>query len=135
MTDKTHDTSAVKAKLESGSEHARKAWEATSEAAKNVSGTLKKEANEAFVTGKEYLGKAVESFGEAASETYCTIRGQASEKAQEYRAKAESALEEASTRAKNMQSKTEQYIRANPLKSVGLALGVGFLLAAIFRRH
>jgi ElaB/YqjD/DUF883 family membrane-anchored ribosome-binding protein len=135
MTDKTHDTSVVKTKLESSSEHARKAWEATSEAAKNVSNALKKEANEAFVTGKEYLGKAVQSFGEAASDTYSNLREQAGEKAQEYRTKAESAIEDASTRAKDMQSKTEQYIRTNPLKSVGLALGVGFLLAVIFKRR
>lgn len=135
MNDKTDDISEIQAELKSGSEEAQKAWEATSEAAKNVGGTLKKEANKAFTTGKEYLGKAVESFGEAASGTYGTIRGQASEKAQAYRAKAESVLEEASEKAKNMQSETERYIRDNPLKSVGLALGLGFLLAAIFRRH
>jgi ElaB/YqjD/DUF883 family membrane-anchored ribosome-binding protein len=135
MNDKTDDISAIKANLESGSEETQRAWEATSEATKNVSGTLKKEANKAFVAGKEYLGKAVESFGEAASGTYGTIRGQASEKAQAYRAKAESVLEDASTKAKNMQSETERYIRDNPLKSVGLAVGIGFLLAAIFRRH
>ncbi|PWU11393.1 MAG: hypothetical protein C5B47_00935 [Verrucomicrobia bacterium] len=135
MTEDTHDTSEIKAKLESGSDHARKAWEATSEAAKNLGSTLKKEANEAFTRGKEHMEKAVKSFGEAASETCCTLRGQAQEKVQEYRTKAESALEEAASRAKNMQNKTEDYIRTNPLKAVGLALGAGFLLAAILRRR
>lgn len=129
-----HETAGVKAKLESGSEHARKALEVTAEAAKNVGQSVKKEAQEAFATGKEYLGKAAQSFGEAATETYDVFCGQANEKAQAYRTRAELALHEASDKVRDIQNDAQDYIRSHPLKSVGIALGIGFLLATIFRR-
>lgn len=135
MIDETSEMKEAKHKLETGSEHARSAWGATTEAAKNVGTTIKKEATEAFATGKEYLGKAVQSFGEAASETYDVVRGQASETAQAYRAKAKCAMDEVSVRAKNVQAKAEDYIRTYPLKAVGIAVGVGALLAAILRKR
>jgi ElaB/YqjD/DUF883 family membrane-anchored ribosome-binding protein len=43
-------------------------------------------------------------------------------------------LDDASGYAQSYQTEAEAYIRENPLQSVGIALGVGFLLGIIIRR-
>lgn len=115
--------SEVTKKLESGAEHAKKAMEAATEAGKAVGETVKKHAHTVIETGKEHLGAAAKDIGGAASATYDQIRGQARQVATDYRSKAE-----------NFQGEIESYVRENPLKAVGIALGAGFLLGVILRR-
>lgn len=122
-TNPENPNEVVGKKLESSAEHAKKAIGAASEAGKAVGDTVKKHAQEAYQSGREHLTAAAKDISDAASAKYDEIRGQARAKAETYRAKAE-----------NLQSDTESYIRENPLKSIGIAVGVGFVLGVILRR-
>ena len=55
-------------------------------------------------------------------------------KASEIKARAESAYGEARGQMKVLQQHTETYVRANPLTSVCVALGAGFVLGLLARR-
>lgn len=55
-------------------------------------------------------------------------------KASEIKAKAESAYGEARNQVKVFQQHAEHYVRANPLGSVCIALGAGFVLGILARR-
>ena len=55
-------------------------------------------------------------------------------KTEDIRYKANHLLDDASVYAQSYQTEAEAYIRENPLQSVGIALGVGFLLGIIIRR-
>ena len=54
--------------------------------------------------------------------------------ADEYRGHAEGVWDDARHRVRSFQDDSEQYVRENPTKAVFSALGVGFVLALIFRR-
>ena len=133
MSEHTEEKIAGK-KFESSTEHAKKALDAAAEASRAVSNTVKRQAQVAYETGKEHITAAAKDLGEAASATYEDLRGQAKIKADAYKDKAQAAWGDASSRAQTYQSDTESYIRENPLKAVGIAVGVGFLLGVIFRR-
>lgn len=133
MSESTEEKIAAK-KLESSTDHAKKAIDAAAEASRAVGNTVKRQAQVAYETGKEHFTAAAKDLGEAATATYEDLRGQAKVKADEYKGKAQAAWEDASARAQTYQSETEGYIRENPLKAVGIAVGVGFLLGIIFRR-
>jgi ElaB/YqjD/DUF883 family membrane-anchored ribosome-binding protein len=133
MSDNNDNNIAAK-KLESSSEHAKKAIDAAAEAGRVVGETVKKHAKAAYDTGREHLGAAAKDLGEAASATYGDFREQAKYKAEELRGRAQSAYSNAYDYAQDYQGEAEAYIRANPLQSVGIALGVGFLFGLILRR-
>lgn len=128
-------SSSAKKKVESSSEHARKAWEATTQAAKHVSDTVKEEAQAVFSSGKDHLGKAAKNLSEAAADTYGSLRHEASKKMRTCREQTEAAFGEASAKVKILQSDIEKYVHSNPLKSIGIAAGVGFILGMILRRR
>ena len=130
----TNDNNIAAKKLESSSEHAKKALDAATEAGRAVGETVKKHAKSAYEAGREHLGAAAKDLGEAASASYGDIRDQARTKADEFRGRAQSVYSDASAYAQDYQSEAEAYIRANPLQSVGIALGVGFLFGLILRR-
>lgn len=127
-------SNVVGQKLESGTAHAKAALEETSAAAKEVFETGKKRAQAAYSTSKDHLGQAAKDLGEAANAKYQDIRTQVGSKAQEYKGRAQDVYSSATTKAKDFQGDTEQYIRDNPLQAVGIAVGVGFLLGLIMRR-
>jgi ElaB/YqjD/DUF883 family membrane-anchored ribosome-binding protein len=133
MPESTESKIAAK-KLESSTEHAKKALDAATEATKAVGQTVKQHAQVVMEVGKEHLSAAAKDLGEAASATCEDMRGIAKTKADEIQCKAKAAWGDATTRAQSYQSETESYIRENPLKAVGIAVGVGFLLGVIFRR-
>ena len=54
--------------------------------------------------------------------------------AEEYQDRAEKVWNEARRRVRSFHDSSEQYVRENPTKAVFTALGVGFLLAMVFRR-
>jgi ElaB/YqjD/DUF883 family membrane-anchored ribosome-binding protein len=55
-------------------------------------------------------------------------------KAAEIRSKAESAYGEARSQLKVFQKQSEEYVRENPLRSLCIALGAGFVIGIIARR-
>lgn len=128
-------SAAAKTKLESSSEHARKAWEATTQAAKHVSDTVKEEAQAVLSSGKDHLGKAAQNLSEAASDAYASLRSGASKKIKTCREQTEAAFGEASTKMRSLRSDIEDYVHANPLKSIGIAAGIGFSLGLILWRR
>lgn len=121
-------------KLESSADHAKKALDAATEATRAVGDTVRKQAQSAYDAGKEHIGAAAKDLGDAAASGYGDLRHQARAKADEYRNRAQSAWDDASSCAHSCQDQTEDYIRENPLQSIGIALGIGFVLGIIFRR-
>jgi len=55
-------------------------------------------------------------------------------KVQDMRSQAQAAWGDAACKARNFQSQSEDYIRANPLQAIGIALGVGLLIGLVSRR-
>jgi ElaB/YqjD/DUF883 family membrane-anchored ribosome-binding protein len=51
-----------------------------------------------------------------------------------YRARGKEVWDDAIHRVRGFQDESKQYVRANPIKAVFTALGVGFVLGLIFRR-
>jgi ElaB/YqjD/DUF883 family membrane-anchored ribosome-binding protein len=121
-------------KLESSADHAKQALSAATEATKAVSETVKNQAHSAYEAGREHLAAAAKDVTEAATAKYEELRGQARTVAEDYKGRAQSAWSEATVKAHNFQSDAESYIRSYPLKSVGIAVGIGFVLGVIFRR-
>jgi len=121
-------------KLESGKTHAKAALDETTAAAKEVFEVGKARAASAVSSSKEHLSQAAKDLGEAASVKYKDLRSQASVKAEEYKGRAQEALGTATSKAKNFQGDTEQYIRDNPLQAIGIAAAAGFVLGLIMRR-
>ena len=121
-------------KLESSREHAKKAIDAAAEAGSAVGETIKKQAKTAYETGREHLGAAARDLGEAANATYGGIRDKATHGAGELKHRANSFAEDAAARAKECQTEAEAYIRQNPIQSVAIALGIGFILGIVLRR-
>ncbi|MGI8890562.1 MAG: DUF883 family protein [Chthoniobacterales bacterium] len=62
------------------------------------------------------------------------LRSAAGAVAGEYRGRAEEVWNDASSRVRNFQEDSEQYVKENPTKAVFTALGLGFVLGLIFRR-
>jgi ElaB/YqjD/DUF883 family membrane-anchored ribosome-binding protein len=134
MSETNTEKNAATKKLESSAEHAKKALDAAAEASKAVGETVKKHAQSAYETGREHLSAAAKDVSEAASAKYQEIRGQAQNLAEDYKGRAKHVYSDATAKAQSFQSDTESYIRENPLKAVGIAVGIGFVLGVIFRR-
>lgn len=71
---------------------------------------------------------------QVASERATQLKSVASEKAQQFRETATEQWEETRAKAKEVHASAEDYVRANPTKSVLTALGVGVLIGLIVRR-
>jgi ElaB/YqjD/DUF883 family membrane-anchored ribosome-binding protein len=121
-------------KLESSADHAKQAITAASEATKAVGETVKNQAHSAYEVGREHLTAAAKDVSDAAAAKYEELRGQAKTVAEDYKGRAQSAWSDATVKAHNFQSDAESYIRSYPVKSVGIAVGIGFVLGVIFRR-
>ncbi|MFZ0710059.1 MAG: hypothetical protein WAM53_08470, partial [Terrimicrobiaceae bacterium] len=87
-----------------------------------------------YETGREHLTAAAKDVSDAAAAKYGEIRGQAKTVAEDYKGRAQSAWNDATAKAQNFQGDAESYVRAYPLKALGIALGAGFVLGVIFRR-
>ena len=73
--------------------------------------------------GVTHARKAAEDLGSAAGAM-----------ADEYRARGKEVLDDALHRVRNLQDDSKHYVRANPMKAVFTALGVGLELGLILRR-
>ena len=94
-----NDTKSAAQKLESSSQHAKKALDAAVGAGRAVGETVKNQAKVAMGAGKEHLGAAAKDLGEAASATYDDLRTQAKSKTDEYRGRAQDFIGDAGTYA------------------------------------
>ena len=81
------------------------------------------QAEEKAESGVTHPRKAAEDLRSAAGAT-----------ADEYLGRAEGKWDDARRRVRSFQDYGEQYVRKNPTKAVFAALGIGFVLAFIFRR-
>ena len=81
------------------------------------------QAGEKAQRGVTHARKAAEDLGSAAGAM-----------ADEYRGHTEEVWDDACHRVRSFQEESEQYVRENPTKAVLAALGIGFVLAFIFRR-
>ena len=109
---------AAAKKLESSTEHAKKALDAASEAGKAVGETVKKQAQTAYDAGREHLTAAAKDLGDAASVKYKEIRGKAQTVTEDYKGRAKSALDEATAKAQNFQGATSATNLSRPLASL-----------------
>ena len=88
-------------------------------------------------TGAQALQAAEELKASAeakAREWSAKVGAKVDEKTAELRERAEVAYEDTVVRLKALQKDTEEYVRANPLKAVLMAVGAGFVLGALARR-
>jgi ElaB/YqjD/DUF883 family membrane-anchored ribosome-binding protein len=83
---------------------------------------------------KKVAKQVAETLKSSAESTAKEIRDAADAGTANIKVKAEAVLEEAKHRADDFQKEAEQYIRANPLKAVLLALGAGFIAGTLLRR-
>lgn len=89
----------------------------------------------------EALKNATETVYQAAKPTIDMVTGKVKEMSdtvtagiQDFRSQAQTAWGDAACRAKNFQSQSEDYIRANPLQAIGIALGVGLLIGLVSKQ-
>ena len=82
---------------------------------------------------REAALKAKEEYQALVREHAEQFQSDAVDKATQYKEFAEESFTEAQEKIGGYQKQGEEYVRENPLKAVLMALGVGFLLAKIFR--
>lgn len=92
------------------------------------------EANHKFQSGKTHASEAAREFREAAAAKASDLRETLTERAGEYRDRANRVWSDTTVRARSLQDDGEDYIRENPLQAVGIALAAGFALGLILRR-
>ncbi len=110
-------------KFASGKSHATQAAQEFKEAAAVKAGELREALS---AKAEEVRGSVTAKAGE--------VRQTVTTKAEEYREKANKVWADTSVKARSLQDDGEAYIRENPLRAVGIALGIGFALGLIFRR-
>lgn len=96
------------------------------------------ELRDKVVNTAQRLGEAAvekaESLKSAAADKAGELRDAAQRRAEEFRSTAEEQWDTSCEKAKELQVKAEDYIRANPMPAVLGALGIGFLLGLTARR-
>lgn len=93
-----------------------------------------KEATEKFQRGKSHAAEAASELRAAAEAKLQDLRDTLNQRAGEYRARANQVWVDTTGRARTLTEDSEDYIRDNPLRSVGIALAAGFILGLILRR-
>lgn len=88
-----------------------------------------------FHQAREFAAAKVSQIRQSAGEHASQLRQYASEKALIVRQKAGAGWDVTSDKAKQLHKSGEEYVKANPTKSVLIALGVGFVLGALIRRR
>jgi ElaB/YqjD/DUF883 family membrane-anchored ribosome-binding protein len=83
---------------------------------------------------KKVAKQVAETLKNSAESTAKEIKEVADAGTANLKVKAEAVIEEAKHRADDLQKEAEQYIRANPLKAVLIALGAGFVVGTLLKR-
>ncbi len=123
-------TAEAKSKFEAGKEHAA----AAANEIKAAAGVLKQAATEKAGELKEAATAKATEFKETATAKAQEFKETATAKAGEIREKASVKWTEAREKTRTFQEDSEEYIRANPTKSVLSALAAGFVLGLILRK-
>ena len=110
-------------KLESSQAHAKKAFDTTAAAAREIAGTARSVAQSAYRDSKEELSAAARDMGDAARAKYSSFAEQTALMTQQYR-----------DRAYEMEQDVTDYVREKPLHSIGIAFGIGLIIGVILNR-
>lgn len=124
MTHQSHTTPRASEKLESSQAHAKKAFDTTATAAKEIAGTARVVAQSAYRESKEELSAAARDISHAARATYSSLAEQTATIGQQYCEK-----------ASELEAELIDYVREKPLQSVGIAFGVGLLFGILLNRR
>lgn len=119
----TSPSSALE-KLESSQNHAKKAFDTTASAAKEIAGDACSTAHSAYREGKEELSAAAKDIGHAARATCSSLAEQTAAMKDEYCEK-----------AGELEAGIVEYVRERPLRSVGIAFGIGLLGGILFSKR
>ncbi len=108
MSESTPESNIAGQKLESGAAHAKAAIDETTAAAKEVYEAGKKRAQSAISSSKDHLSQAAKDLGEAANVKYQDLRSQATQKAGEYKGRAQQVFSTTTSKAQDFQGDAEQ---------------------------
>jgi len=133
-------------KLESSQAHAKKAFDTTAAAAREVAEAAKTSARSAYATGRVELGAAAQDLKEAARSTYAdlsqTAKAKYGEISQEaidrygdVAQRAEGAALEYRDQFEELANQAEDYVRDNPFRAVGITFAAGLVLGLLLRRR
>lgn len=88
-----------------------------------------------FSQAREFAASKVNQIRKVAGVQATQIRNYAAEKAAIVRQKAGEGWDETRDKARELHRSGEEYVKANPTKSVLIALGVGMVLGCLIRRR
>ena len=111
-------------KLESSQQHAKRALDTTTSAAREIAGAARSVAQSAYRESREELSAAARDMSDAACATYASL-------AEQTTAMSHQCCEKAS----EFEAELMDYVREKPLQSVGIAFGVGIFLGIILSRR
>jgi ElaB/YqjD/DUF883 family membrane-anchored ribosome-binding protein len=146
VTEATNPSTPAVEKLESSQAHALKALEATAAAAREVAEIAKTSARAAYSASRGELEAAAQDLKDAALSTYGVLSqtakdkyGDISEQARKKYADlaglTSGAASEYKDQFKDLAIQTEDYVRDNPFKAIGITFGAGILLGLLLRRR
>lgn len=118
------DLKHVSSKLESSQEHARKAFDSTTAAAREIAETARTAAQSAYREGKNELSAAARDIGHAARATYSSLADQTAVLSSQ-----------CCERASELEEELTERVREKPLQSLGIAFGVGLFFGIILSRR
>ena len=145
MTEEKTSTSATE-KLQSSQIHAKKAYDATATAAREVAVTAKASALSAYSASRDELEAAALDLKDAARSTYEDLSKTAKAKYGDLSEQAikrygdvadltsETALEY-KAQLEDLAVQAEDYVRDNPFRAVGITFAAGLVLGLLLRRR
>jgi ElaB/YqjD/DUF883 family membrane-anchored ribosome-binding protein len=83
---------------------------------------------------KSDLAKLAKQLQSTGGHSYGAARRVASESVDQLKAQGEAAIERVRSGASDLETRLEEAVREKPLTSLGVAIGVGFMLALLTRR-
>ena len=116
----THNPSE---KLESSQQHAKKAFETTTAAAREIADSACSVAQSAYHESKNELSAAARDMKHAACATYSSLADQTSVITNEW-----------CERASEVEAELTEHVRQKPLQALGVAFGIGLVLGILLNR-
>ncbi|MDH4470027.1 MAG: hypothetical protein QE493_03525 [Verrucomicrobiae bacterium] len=110
-------------KLESSQQHAKKALETTTAAAREIADSARFVAQSAYRESRNELSAAASDMKHAACATYSSLADQTSEVANKW-----------CERATELELELSEHVREKPLQALGVAFGVGLFLGILLNR-
>lgn len=110
-------------KLESSQQHAKKAFETTSAAAREITDAARSVAQSAYQESKNELSAAARDMKQAASATYASLADQTTILTNEW-----------CERASQTEAELVERVREKPLQSLGIAFGIGLVVGILLNK-